>query len=116
MNFVILYSMRLRTLNLNDHKKLIPFREENYFITEMDNISHLQLLLEKNPDLSVLIEEGGEILGTALGSYDGRRGYIQKVVTSKNHRNHGIGKQVVLDVIKRLKSIGALYVPISVEK
>ena len=107
--------MKLRTLNLDDHKKLISFWKENYFVTEMDNVSHLQLFLEKNPDLSVLIEENGEILGTALGSYDGRRGYIQKVVTSKNHRNHGIGKRVVLDVIKRLKSIGALYIPISVE-
>jgi len=107
--------MKLRTLTFDDHKKLIPFWKENYFVTEMDNISHFQLFLEKNLDLSVLIEDNGEIIGTALGSYDGRRGYIQKVVTSKKHRNQGIGKQVVLEVIKRLKAVGALYIPISVE-
>jgi ribosomal protein S18 acetylase RimI-like enzyme len=100
---------------LDDHEKLIPSWKEIYFVTEMDSISHFQLFLEKNPDLSVLIEEDGEILGTALGSYDGRRGYIQKVVTSKKYRNHGIGKQAVLEVINRLKSVGALYIPISVE-
>ena len=107
--------MQLRTITLDDHKKLIPFWGGNYFVTEMDNISHFQLFLEKNPDLSVLIEKNGEVIGTALGSYDGRRGYIQKVVTSKKSRNQGIGRQVVLEVIKRLKSTGALYIPISVE-
>ena len=107
--------MRLRTITLDDHKKLIPFWKENYFVTEMDTIDHFQLFLEKNPDLSVLIEEDGEILGTALGSFDGRRGYIQKVVTRKNLRNHGIGKKVVQEIIKRLKTAGALYIPISIE-
>lgn len=107
--------MRLRTITLDDHEKLIPFWKENYFVTEMDTIDHFQLFLEKNPDLSVLIEEDGEILGTALGSFDGRRGYIQKVVTRKNLRNYGIGKKVVQEIIKRLKAAGALYIPISIE-
>ena len=82
----------------------------------MDSLIHFKLFIDKNPDLSVLIEENGEIIGTALGSYDGRRGYLQKVVTSKNSRKKGVGKQLVNEVVERLKTAGALYIPINIEK
>jgi GNAT superfamily N-acetyltransferase len=108
--------MQLRTITLNDYQKLTEFCKENYFISEMDNSNHFNLFLEKNPNLSILFEENGKIIGTALGSYDGRRGYLQKVVTSKNFRKKGIGRQLVNEVVKRLKAVGALYLPISVEE
>lgn len=108
--------MQLRTITLDDYQKLTKFWKENYFLSEMDNSSHFFNFLEKNPELSVLIEDNGEIIGTALGSYDGRRGYLQKVVTNRESRKKGIGKQLVNEVVKRLKAIGALYIPISVEE
>lgn len=108
--------MQIRTIVVDDFEKLSSFWKSNYFVSEMDNKEHFVLFLEKNPNLSILAEEDGEIVGTALGSYDGRRGYLQKVVTSKEMRNKGIGKQLVEEVIKRLKVAGALYVPISVEE
>jgi N-acetylglutamate synthase len=108
--------MQLRTIILADYSKLIEFWKENYFASEMDSLEHFSIFLEKNPDLSVLAEEGKKILGTALGSYDGRRGYLQKVVTNKALRGRGIGKQMVDEVVKRLKEVGAAYLPISVEE
>ena len=108
--------MHIRTIIIDDHPTLIRFWKSNYFVNDMDGKRRFQLFLVKNPELSVLIEENGEILGTALGSFDGRRGYIQKVVTAKKFRNKGIGKQLVTEVIKRLRTIGTLYIPISVEE
>jgi len=103
-------------MTLNDYPKLTELWKNNYFVSDMDNPIHFSLFLEKNPDLSVLIEENGEIIGSALGSYDGRRGYLQKVVTRKALRGKGIGKQMVDEVIKRLRKVGAIYIPISVEE
>lgn len=108
--------MQLRTVILKDYPKLIEFWKENYFVSEMDDLEHFSLFLEKNPDLSILIEEDGVIIGSALGSHDGRRGYLQKVVTSKILREKGIGKQMVNEIVKRLREVGAVYIPISVEK
>jgi GNAT superfamily N-acetyltransferase len=108
--------MQLRTISLDDYQKLTEFWKENYFLSEMDNSAHFSIFLEKNPNLSVLIEHNGKIIGTALGSYDGRRGYLQKVVTSKESRKKGIGKQLVNEVVRRLKTVGALYIPISIEE
>jgi ribosomal protein S18 acetylase RimI-like enzyme len=107
--------MNLREITFNDYPNLIPFWKENYFVTDMDNAERFKLFLGKNPHLSILIEDDGQIKGTALGSFDGRRGYIQKVVTSKESRGKGIGKQLVDEVVKRLHQLGALYIPIAVE-
>jgi len=108
--------MQLRTITLADYPKLIEFWKENYFIFDMDSLEHFSIFLEKNPESSVLIEENGKIIGTALRSYDGRRGYLQKVVTSKSYRQKGIGIQLVKEVIERLKKAGAVYVPINVKE
>ena len=108
--------MQIRTIKVDDFQKLTEFWKENYFLSEMDNSDHFSVFLEKNPDLSVLIEENGEIIGTALGSYDGRRGYLQKVVTRKESRSKGIGMKLVSEVAKRLKDTGAIYIPICAEE
>jgi len=108
--------MQLRTITINDYLKLIKFWKENYFVSDMDSAEYFSIFLDKNPSLSILIEEDGEIIGSALGSYDGRRGYLQKVVTRESLRGRGIGKQMVDEIVKRLKRVGAVYIPISVEK
>ena len=108
--------MQLRKIEIDDYQELIEFWKKNYFVSEMDSSEHFRIFLEKNPELSVLMEENGKIIGTALGSYDGRRGYLQKIVASKESRNKGIGRQLVSEVVKRLKMAGAFYIPISVEE
>lgn len=108
-------SMQIRTITISDYERLIPFWKVNYFVSEMDSLEHFKIFLEKNADLSVIAEENGEVVGTALGSYDGRRGYLQKVVTNMTHRKEGIGQELVREVAKRLKDVGAIFIPISAE-
>jgi len=108
--------MKLRNVTKDDYQKLTEFWKENNFLTEMDNESHYFVFPDKNPIFSVLMEEKGEIIGSSLGSYDGRREYLQKVVIKKEIRKKGIGRQLVFEVVKRLKNAGALYIPICVNE
>ncbi|VVA44024.1 conserved hypothetical protein [Candidatus Roizmanbacteria bacterium] len=79
----------------------------------MDSLDRFRLFLEKNPELSFVTEDGGKIIGTVLGSFDGRRGYLQKLVVDKNYRGRGIGKNLIDLAVKKLQDQGALYIPIS---
>lgn len=108
--------MKFREITVKDHAKLISFWKVHYFVRGIDSLKYFKLFLEKNPNLSILAEENGEIVGTALGSFDGRRGYIQKLVVHKNFRRKGIGQQLVKRVVKKLQAAGALYIPISCEE
>lgn len=108
--------MTFREITIADYDNLISFWKTNYFVGEADSKDRLEIFLEKNPNLSLLVEENGVTLGTALGSFDGRRGYIQKVVVDKTYREKGLGKQLVEKVIAKLRTLGATYIPISVEE
>lgn len=107
--------MNLRSIELKDYQKLLDFWKENYFVKGIDSFDRFKLFLEKNPGLSVVMEIDGQIVGTALGSFDGRRGYIQKLVVKKDFQRRGIGKKLMDEVVKRLKSLGVVYVPINCE-
>jgi ribosomal protein S18 acetylase RimI-like enzyme len=108
--------MNTRAIQIADHKKLLPFWKENYFVNELDEYEPFLVFLEKNPNLSFLAEENGEIVGTVLGSFDGRRGYIQKLVVRKNGRNQGLGRNLIKTVVSKLRAVGALYIPINAEE
>lgn len=108
--------MIFREITINDYERLIPFWKEHYFVNEMDNKERFQLFIEKNPGLSILAEENDQIIGTALGSFDGRRGYLQKLVVDKAKRKHGVGKKLAGLVLEKLKILGCTYLPIAVEE
>jgi N-acetylglutamate synthase len=108
-------SMYIRPITFKDYDNLLPLWQENYFANEMDEYPQFELFLSKNPGLSLLAEEDGKIIGSILGSYDGRRGYIQKLVIDKTYRRKGIGKQLMLALIEKLHETGVLYIPLAVE-
>ena len=108
--------MTFREIKIKDYNKLVPFWKMNYFVSEMDSRDRFKLFLDKNPSLSFLAEDNGNILGTALGSFDGRRGYLQKLVVEKKLRKQGLGQQLVKKVIEKLKDLRAIYIPVSVEE
>jgi ribosomal protein S18 acetylase RimI-like enzyme len=107
--------MEIVKMTIVDHDKFISFWKENYFFNELDEIKPLTLFLEKNPGLSFVAKDNGEIIGTVLGSFDGRRGYIQKLVVRKDYRKKGVGRMLLTKVIGELRSQGALYIPINAE-
>ncbi len=108
--------MKIRIITLGDYQKLIQFWKTHYFVRGIDSFKYFKLFLEKNPGLSILAEENGNIIGTVLGSFDGRREYIQKLAVHKDFRGKGLGKKLVEKVVEKLQAKGALYIPINCEK
>ena len=101
--------MKFRAITIEDYPKLIEFWKTNYLITPLDEFERVKLFLEKNPELSLLAQDdAGEIIGTVLGSFDGRRGSLQKAVVSKSYRGKGIGQELVKKAVTKLQSTGAL--------
>ena len=108
--------MIFREIKIEDYDRLSKFWKTHYILRGIDDFKYFKLFLEKNPGLSILVEENGEIIGTILGSFDGRRGYLQKLVVHKDFRRKGIGLKLVTRAVNKLHSIGALYIPINCEK
>ena len=100
--------IKLRSFEKADISEVEEFWKKEYRVSKRDDQDRMSIFLDKNPGLSTLAIEDGSIVGTTLGSCDGRKGYIQKVAVSNSLRGKGIGKMLAVETVKKLKEAGAL--------
>ena len=71
-----------------------------------DTPDEIKKKLTRDPDLFLIAEASGEIVGTVLGGFDGRRGMIYHLAVKKSHRKSGIGSTLMKELEARLKVKG----------
>lgn len=64
--------------------------------------------LERDPDLFLLAENDGEVIGSVLGGYDGRRGMMYHLAVANQFRQQGIASVLVDELERRLRSKGCI--------
>ena len=70
-----------------------------------DDVS-LARLASRNPGLCLVGCESDRIVATALGGFDGRRGWLYHVATHPDARRRGIATRLVRTIEDRLRAIG----------
>ena len=78
-----------------------------------DDLS-LARLARRNPGLLLVASEGTRVVGSALGAWDGRRGWIYHVATAESHRRQGIATKLVEHVEAGLRDLGCPKVSVLV--
>jgi ribosomal protein S18 acetylase RimI-like enzyme len=73
-----------------------------------DSIEEIEKKIQRDPDLFLLAETDGEIIGSIIGGYDGRRGMIYHLAVRQNFRKQGIGDLLLSEVEKRLRAKGCV--------
>jgi GNAT superfamily N-acetyltransferase len=66
----------------------------------------LARLARRNPGLVLVASEGSRVVGSALGTWDGRRGWIYHVATAPSHQRQGIATRLVEQVEAGLLALG----------
>lgn len=64
--------------------------------------------LHRDPDLFLVAEHDDQIIGSAIGAFDGRRGMIYHLAVQREFRGQGIGAALLTEVEKRLQAKGCL--------
>ncbi len=72
----------------------------------VDSPEGVEQYLAQNPGLSSVATVGGDIVGTALGGHDGRRGYLHHLAVVERHRRGGIGRRLVDRSLHALRESG----------
>lgn len=73
-----------------------------------DTPEEIKKKLERDPDLFLISELDGEIIGTVIGGFDGRRGMIYHLAVHRNYRRMGVGQALLAEVEKRLQDKGCI--------
>lgn len=79
-----------------------------------DDDTSLAVMSRRNPGLLMVAVEGGRIIGSALGAWDGRRGWIYHVATAPGHRRRGLAARLVRRVEDGLRLVGCPKVNVMV--
>jgi len=73
-----------------------------------DSEQEIKRKLERDPDLFLVAELNGKIVGTVIGGYDGRRGMIYHLAVQASQRKRGVATQLLDEVEKRLQAKGCV--------
>ena len=77
-------------------------------VRKSDDPEEIQKKLTRDPELFVVAEHQGRVVGTVLGGFDGRRGLIYHLAVEPGFRVHGVGGMLMQEVEARLLRKGCL--------
>lgn len=73
-----------------------------------DTPERIRHKLERDPDLFLVAEEHGEVIGAVLGGYDGRRGIVYHLAVRREERDRGVGRMLMQELETRLRAKGCI--------
>ncbi len=73
-----------------------------------DEPAEIRKKLRRDPDLFLVAEVEGQLVGAVIGGYDGRRGMVYHLAVDPEHRQNGIGVALMRELKARLKDKGCL--------
>ncbi len=82
--------------------------EKGIHVGPSDAPAEIDKKLERDPDLFLVAEDGGDLIGTVIGGYDGRRGFIYHLAVHADHRSRGVGSRLMNEVEARLRARGCI--------
>lgn len=73
-----------------------------------DEPEEIQKKISRDPDLFLLAERDGKLVGAVLGGFDGRRGMMYHLAVEPSERSQGIGQALVDELERHLREKGCI--------
>jgi ribosomal protein S18 acetylase RimI-like enzyme len=77
-------------------------------VGQSDTREEIARKLAHDPDLCLVAEEDGQLVGTVLGGFDGRRGMVYHLAVAETHRGRGLGRALMHEQEARFRAKGCL--------
>jgi ribosomal protein S18 acetylase RimI-like enzyme len=93
--------LRIRSLQPGDHPCLLALWQDAGLCTRprgRDSAERIAEACSETPDLLLVAEAEGEIVGAIVGSHDGRKGWVNRVAVAPAWRRRGIASRLVRHV------------------
>jgi ribosomal protein S18 acetylase RimI-like enzyme len=82
--------------------------EKGVNLGRSDTLEEIQKKIAHDPDLFLVAEENGQIIGTVIGGFDGRRGLLYHLAVSASFRGQGVGSRLMEEIESRLRAMGCV--------
>ncbi len=100
--------IQIREFLMNDYNVVLElWKDAGLVIRPGDELNGVRMKLLRDPDLFLLADLEGEIVGCIIGGWDGRRGWVYHLAVKPSHQRQGIATTLLSEVEKRLIEKGA---------
>jgi ribosomal protein S18 acetylase RimI-like enzyme len=73
-----------------------------------DDPEEIHKKLQRDPDLFLVAEADGRMIGTVMGGFDGRRGLVYHLAVAEPYRKRGVGNLLMEELENRLRLKGCI--------
>jgi ribosomal protein S18 acetylase RimI-like enzyme len=77
-------------------------------VRRSDEPEELHKKLQRDPDLFLIGELNGVVIGCVMGGFDGRRGMVYHLAVKAEFRQMGLGAMLMAELEKRMKDKGCI--------
>ena len=110
---------RIRRLTMSDYDEMIKLWERSSLPFKpkgRDSRQEITHQMKEHPELFLGAFEGRTLVGVVIGSYDGRKGWINRLAVDPEHREKGIAQLLIGRIEKALTKKGARIICALVEE
>ncbi len=108
--------MSIREYKLEDYSAVIAlWQEAGLELNPSDSFEGLQMKLERDPDLFLVAEDDGQIMGALMAGFDGRRIWLYHLAVHPFGRRKGWGRKMVEALEARAREKGGIKINSLVE-
>lgn len=111
--------MIIRNLEIEEYEDMIGLWQESglpYKPKGRDSKNNVSKQMARNPDLFLGAFDDNELVGCVIGSFDERKGWINRLAVRPDRRRKGIAKQLTGRIEERLRERGARIICVLVEE
>ena len=103
--------MKVRTFAIEDYPVVRKLWEEaGLEIRPGDEPEGIARKLTRDSEFFLVAEEEGEVVGTVMGAWDGRRGWIYHLGVRADSRRRGVATKLIRELEARMKKAGVVKV------
>jgi N-acetylglutamate synthase len=99
---------QIRQMHIADYDPVLALWQatEGLGLSGADQQPAIARYLQRNPGMSFVAVNDGQIVGAALCGHDGRRGYLHHLAVAPACRHKGLGRQLVERCLAALSAAG----------
>ena len=82
--------------------------EKGVRLGRSDTPQEIEKKISRDPELFLVAELNGELIGSVIGGFDGRRGLVYHLAVAARYRRQGLANQLMKEVESRLLAKGCI--------
>jgi ribosomal protein S18 acetylase RimI-like enzyme len=99
--------LNIRIFTIEDEDAVVNLWKKCDLVRPWNNPqSDINRKLKVNPELFLIGTLKGKIIATAMGGYEGHRGWVNYLAVDPEYQRKGYGRQLMAEIEKRLLALG----------